>query len=184
MMLKQYIYTALLLLLCVESGCFLTRKTPTDYEDVVIVTEPETPPPPPVSEEKPTPPVIVAPPIGKKDTVKTEPQKPSDFIQQKSVYDIAYLLPFNITYNNLDSANDSIYSKSILALDFWQGTQMALEEIRDAVQNSILLCSTAKTPRSGDKFVQRRQFPATIRFNDRSRLYQTVECSGRFCPQT
>jgi len=51
-------------------------------------------------------------------------------------FDIALLLPFNTQINNLDFANDSINDRSEMALDFYEGATIALEELKEKGLNA------------------------------------------------
>ncbi len=105
------------------SACFTQKKAtqptpvPTTEETNVYV--------PPTSETKEEP----------QDTIPTlpttsdEPEK-EVVVEEVNIWDIAVLLPFNTRLNNLSFDNDTIHKKSKMALDFYEGVQIALEELK------------------------------------------------------
>ena len=61
-------------------------------------------------------------------------------------YNIGMLLPFNVKLNSLDYSNDSINAKSKLALDFYDGAYMALEDLKNQGMNlNVYVYDTEKS---------------------------------------
>ena len=89
--------------------------------------------PPPRSTTKVDKPLPTKPkPRNQVDT----PKKTAPLPTINKEFDIALLLPFNTQINNLDFANDSINDKSEMALDFYEGASIALEELKDKGLNA------------------------------------------------
>ncbi len=99
---------------------------------------------------RPTPnrgPRVEAPKTTKPSATVNSPKaenKPLPTIIQE--YDIALLLPFNTSLNNLSYENDSIEDKSVMALEFYEGALIALEELKDKGFNAnIYVYDTEKS---------------------------------------
>ncbi len=108
-------------------SCFTQKKvTNTPPPDVVrevdVIKDPTIQNP---AEESDTsnsvPPIEV---VEKEDLIEKEEPAPS-------VFDIVFLLPFNVEKNNLNYDNDSIASKSQMALDFYEGSLIGLEKLKN-----------------------------------------------------
>ncbi|MCB0516415.1 MAG: ABC transporter substrate-binding protein [Chitinophagales bacterium] len=98
----------------------------THKSSTVNTNKPTPKPPPTIKPEKPTT-VNTTPPV--KD-IKPLPKESTQPKPTKSTFNISFLLPFYANYNNLSYGNDSIYGKSLLAISFYQGAEMALEELQ------------------------------------------------------
>lgn len=127
---KLIIAIIIMAIVLMTSACGASKKARVvivpDFPDVVIKEDnkPTTNNPP-----KPTtPPTNLPPkPIDPKpiDT-KVDPPKP---VNQS--FDLAILLPFSADENEVFAESDSILEKSKIALEFYTGVNMALEELKD-----------------------------------------------------
>lgn len=62
-------------------------------------------------------------------------------------YNVGMMLPFNVMRNNLDFANDSVDDKSKLALEFYEGAVIALQELQKEGMNlNVYVYDTEKDP--------------------------------------
>jgi len=67
---------------------------------------------------------------------------------KRTQYDIALLLPFDVKTNSLNTNNDTINLKSLLAIDFYEGALLALAELqKEGLDLNVYVYDTEKNPK-------------------------------------